>query len=67
MGESDTGVQPRRDAGKATAEAGMVILDGPDGGAVTMTAEAAEQTAQSLQDAARIARQQNAAQGDAGA
>lgn len=46
------GHQPREDAGKASAEHGVVILDGPDGVAVTMTAEAAARTADSLHDAA---------------
>lgn len=38
--------------GRATAEGGVVLLEGPDGIAVTMTAEAAVRTAQSLQRAA---------------
>ncbi len=50
--------EPREDAGVATAEDGVVILDGPDGVAVTMTPEAAVQTAESLQAAARQARKQ---------
>lgn len=50
-------LQPREDSGKATAEDGVVILDGPDGVAVTMTADAAERTADSLHAAARQARQ----------
>lgn len=45
-------------AGLASAEAGVVILDGPDGVAVTLTPDAAEKTAQSLQAAARQAREQ---------
>lgn len=44
------------DPGKAVAEGGMVILDGPDGVAVTMTVDAAESTADSLREAARLAR-----------
>lgn len=50
-------LQPRQDSGKATAEDGVVILDGPDGVAVTMTPDAAERTADSLHAAARQARQ----------
>lgn len=34
--------------GVASAEDGLVLLDGPDGVAVSMTAEAAESTAHSL-------------------
>jgi hypothetical protein len=49
---------PREDAGKAAAQDGVVILDGPDGVAVTMTADAAARTADSLQEAAGQARAQ---------
>lgn len=52
MTEQTSGQQPREDAGKASAEDGVVILDGPDGVAVTMTAEAAARTADSLHEAA---------------
>jgi len=45
-------------AGKASAEEGVVLLDGPDGVAVTMTADAAEGTGQALIRAARQAREQ---------
>lgn len=51
-------VQPKTVAGLAVAEQGIVVLDGPDGVAVSMTPDAAEQTARSLNDAAREARQQ---------
>lgn len=44
--------------GKASAEKGVVFLDGPDGVAVTMTADAAEQTGQDLVRAAKEARGQ---------
>lgn len=47
--------KPREDAGQASAEDGVVILDGPDGVAVTMTAEAAVKTARSLKAAADLA------------
>lgn len=54
---SKDALEPRRDAGNATAEDGVVILDGPNGVAVTMTPEAAIRTAQSLYAAARLAQQ----------
>ncbi|PZU05386.1 MAG: hypothetical protein DI606_19860 [Sphingobium sp.] len=38
--------------GQAHSEDGLVVLDGPDGIAVTMTAEAARGTAASLKSAA---------------
>ena len=44
--------------GIATAESGVVILDGPDGVAVTMTPEAAAQTGRNLIQAAEAAEQQ---------
>lgn len=58
MTDRDSTLQPRADAGHATAENGVVMLDGPNGVAVTMTAEAAALTAQSLQAASELARQQ---------
>ena len=48
-------------AGKAVAESGIVLLDGPDGVAVAMTAECANATARQLADAARVAFQQRTA------
>ncbi len=53
--------QPRTDPGLASAEDGLVILDGPNGLAVTMTADAAALTGRNLISAAEIARQQMAA------
>lgn len=50
--------QPRDDPGVASAEDGVVILDGPNGLAVTMTAQAAVKTGQSLMAAARLAEEQ---------
>lgn len=44
--------------GIATAEGGLVLLDGPDGVAITLTPQAAESTGQSLLDAARDALKQ---------
>jgi hypothetical protein len=49
---------PQTEPGVASAEDGYVILDGPDGIAVTMTPQAAERTAQSLHAAAEIADRQ---------
>ncbi len=51
--------RPSNTPGVASAENGLVILDGPFGIAVTMTAQAALQTAQSLIAAAEIAEGQS--------
>ncbi|WP_037490568.1 hypothetical protein [Sphingobium indicum] len=48
----DSGVQSL--PGKASVEEGLVLLDGPDGVAVTMTAYAALETGKSLLEAARL-------------
>jgi hypothetical protein len=62
---ADSSTQPFTTAGIASAEEGHVILDGPDGIAITLTADAAEATGQSLIEAAEAARRQpNAAQGE---
>jgi len=45
-------LQPCEQPGQATAEEGVVLLDGPDGVAVAMTPEAARQTADNLRRAA---------------
>lgn len=50
--------QPQTEPGIASAEEGLVVLDGPDGVAVTMTAGAATGTAQSLIAAAEVAERQ---------
>ncbi len=50
--------QPHSDAGIASAEDGLVMLDGPDGVAVTMTAKAAAQTGRNLIDASLAADRQ---------
>lgn len=55
---------PFTEGGKASAEDGVVMLDGPDGVAISMTPQPAEQTGSSLLDAAREARRQQAAQTD---
>lgn len=49
---------PASGAGIATAEEGLVLLDGPSGVAVAMTPEAAEQTGRSLLAAAEEAASQ---------
>ncbi|MBL8652329.1 MAG: hypothetical protein JNL35_18240 [Sphingopyxis sp.] len=52
---------PETEAGIATAEDGVVLLDGPDGVALTMTAAAARSTGESLIEAAKRAEEQLAA------
>ncbi|MBE1526902.1 hypothetical protein GGC65_001358 [Sphingopyxis sp. OAS728] len=47
--------------GIATAEEGIVLLDGPNGVAISLTAEAAAETGRSLVDAAAEALKQRAA------
>ncbi|WP_404339107.1 hypothetical protein AB2M62_07770 [Sphingomonas sp. MMS12-HWE2-04] len=51
--------QPESTPGVATAEQGLVMLDGPDGVAVSMTPEAADLTGRSLIEAAKIAASQH--------
>lgn len=51
-------IQPETEPGVASAEDGLVLLDGPDGIAVTLTADAAARTGQSLIDAAATAQKQ---------
>ncbi len=53
-----TFTEPFESAGIASAENGSVVLDGPDGIAITLTASAALQTGRSLVKAAEEARQQ---------
>ena len=50
--------KPETEPGNASAEDGIVVLDGPDGVAVSMEPGPAEATGQSLIDAARQAREQ---------
>ena len=57
-------LQPETKPGVATAEQGLVILDGPDGIAKTMTADAAARTGQSLIEAAAEAELQKSSQND---
>lgn len=49
---------PRDKPGDAVAESGQVLLDGPEGIAVSMTPAAAEETGRRLIAAAREAREQ---------
>lgn len=51
-------VEPFADAGIATVEDGYVVLDGPDGIAITLTAEAAVATGRSLLEAGESALKQ---------
>jgi len=57
-------LQPETEPGVATAEQGLVFLDGPDGIAKTMTADAAARTGQSLLDAAAEAERQKSSASD---
>ncbi|APW37606.1 hypothetical protein RD110_10755 [Rhodoferax koreense] len=58
MNENRTAIQPCAQPGRASVEDGFVLLDGPDGVAVTMTADAAAQTAESLRQAALQAKEE---------
>lgn len=49
---------PLLEPGKATAEAGQVLMDGPDGVAIAMSPDAAEETGRRLIAAATEARDQ---------
>ncbi|CAN5430437.1 hypothetical protein BH10PSE15_BH10PSE15_07900 [soil metagenome] len=54
--------QPENAPGAATAEEGEVMMDGPDGVAVSLTPDAARRTAHSLRAAALEAKRQRCAQ-----
>jgi hypothetical protein len=54
----DPATQPLAEPAEASAEDGHVIMEGPDGFAITLTAEAAMITGERLIEASRIARQQ---------
>jgi hypothetical protein len=58
MNEQLSHREPQQQAGVASAEQGMVILDGPDGVAIAMTPDAAADTGRSLIAAAEAARAQ---------
>jgi hypothetical protein len=55
MGQKLQYREPLQQAGVASAEQGIVILDGPDGVAIAMTPEAAASTGRSLIAAAEAA------------
>jgi hypothetical protein len=55
MSEESQHIEVKEDPGVASAEEGQVILEGPDGVAVTMTPQAAKETAASLIAAAERA------------
>jgi len=57
--------QPLSQPGIASAEDGVVLLDGPNGVALTLTPDAAARTGHSLVSAAEMAERQRAEQGDA--
>ncbi|MHA6719299.1 hypothetical protein ACX40Y_07575 [Sphingomonas sp. RS6] len=59
---TDRALEPERVGGVASAEDGLVLLDGPNGVAVAMTVEAAESTARSLCSAATEAKAQRSGQ-----
>lgn len=50
--------QPESEPGRASADNGVVILDGPDGVAVAIQPDAAEETGRRLIGAAKEAREQ---------
>jgi len=53
--------QPEKTPAEATAEQGEVLIDGPDGLALSLTPDAARQTAQSIHAAACEAQEQRSA------
>ena len=59
-------VHPERFPSDVAAEDGQVIVDGPDGVAVTMSPDAAEETARRLTQAVEEARRQVPEEGSAG-
>ena len=50
--------EPYDEPGEASAEDGHVVMDGPDGIAITLTADAAVTTGQRLIEAGETARRQ---------
>ncbi|NML05281.1 hypothetical protein [Sphingomonas sp. G-3-2-10] len=58
MTEAGHSIETKAIPGVASAEGGQVILDGPNGVAITMTPDAAEGTARSLLVAAEVAKHQ---------
>lgn len=59
MNEPSPISKPHAEPGIATAEEGLVLLDGPNGVALTLTPHAAAQTGRSLIAAAEIAEEQS--------
>ena len=59
MDDARSNAGPFEKGGRAVAEEGYVLLDGPDGIAIAMTPNAAEETGSSLIAAARAARDQS--------
>jgi hypothetical protein len=55
-----------KQSGVVNAEGGFVLLDGPDGVAITLTPEAAAEMGRNLIKAARVAAKQTAAIADEG-
>jgi hypothetical protein len=55
---------PLADPGEASAEEGHVVLDGPDGVAITLTAEAAVITGERLIEAGKRALEQQEPKAD---
>jgi hypothetical protein len=58
MTEFSNSPQPQTEPGIASVEDGLVVLDGPDGIAITMTPDAAQKTGASLISAAELAGKQ---------
>ena len=52
-------LEPETVAGKVIADSGVVLLDGPGGVAVAMTADAARETGRRLIEAADLAEHQS--------
>jgi hypothetical protein len=59
MNDMHSKAGPFRTGGIASAEEGCVLLDGPDGIAIALTPDAAEETGNNLIAAARAARAQS--------
>ena len=62
MGQKISHAEPEEEPGVASAEQGVVLLDGPDGVAIAMTPAAAEETGRRLMAAAQEAVSQSAAE-----
>lgn len=62
MGQKISPAEPEQEPGVATAEQGVVLLDGPDGVAIAMTVAAAEETGRRLIAAAQEAASQSSVQ-----